>query len=174
MGVDKTVPRCLVIAGPNGAGKTTFAKEFLTSDARILHYVNVDLIASGLSPLRPELAAVAAGRLFLKELDRLVSARVNFAFETTLSGLGHLSRLGRWKKNGYRIELIFIRLNSPELAVRRVAVRVKQGGHRVPRADILRRYSRGLKNLSAYCALADVWEIYDNSAEQTIWLDQGP
>ena len=58
-------PRCLIIAGPNGAGKTTFAREFLPHDAGIIHFVNADLIASGLSPLRPELAAMAAGRLFL-------------------------------------------------------------------------------------------------------------
>lgn len=65
------VPRCIVIAGPNGSGKTTFAREFLPRDARIVHFVNADLIAGGLSPLRPELAALAGGRLFLAELDRL-------------------------------------------------------------------------------------------------------
>jgi len=52
----------------------------------VVHFVNADLIASGLSPLRPEVAAVAAGRLFLKELDRLAKARLDFAFESTLSG----------------------------------------------------------------------------------------
>ena len=49
-------PRCIVIAGPNGAGKTTFAREFLPKDAGVIHFVNADLIAAGLSPLRPELA----------------------------------------------------------------------------------------------------------------------
>ena len=58
----KRRPRCLLIAGPNGAGKTTFAREYLPNDARVLNFVNADLIASGLSPLRPELAAVAGAR----------------------------------------------------------------------------------------------------------------
>ena len=106
-------PVCIVIAGPNGAGKTTFAREFLPKDARVVHFVNADLIASGLSPLRPEVAAVAAGRLFLKELDRLAKARLDFAFESTLSGLVYLSRLKRWKAAGYRIEI------APRLALRR-------------------------------------------------------
>ena len=51
----KRRPRCLLIAGQNGAGKTTFAREYLPNDARVLNFVNADLIASGLSPFRPEL-----------------------------------------------------------------------------------------------------------------------
>ena len=69
-------PVCLIIAGPNGAGKTTFAREFLPRERGILHFVNADLIAAGLSPLKPELAALAAGRLLLTELDRLAAARL--------------------------------------------------------------------------------------------------
>ena len=81
-----SMPRCIIIAGPNGAGKTTFAREFLPKDAGVLHFVNADLIAAGLSPLKPDLAARAAGRIMLSELDRLSKAGEDFAFETTLSG----------------------------------------------------------------------------------------
>jgi predicted ABC-type ATPase len=76
-------PRCIIIAGPNAAGKTTFAREFLPKDAGVIHFVNADLLAAGLSPLRPEAAALAAGKLFLKELDRLAKARLDFAIEST-------------------------------------------------------------------------------------------
>jgi predicted ABC-type ATPase len=55
-------PRCIVIAGPNGAGKTTFAQEYLPHDAGVVHFVNADLIAAGLSPFEPTLAALSAGR----------------------------------------------------------------------------------------------------------------
>ena len=75
----------------------------------MVHFVNPDLIATGLSPLRPELAAIAAGRLFLRELDRLVRSRADFAFESTLSGLSYLNRLKRWKRAGYRIEIVYLR-----------------------------------------------------------------
>ncbi len=108
---------------------------------------------------------LAAGKLLLKELDRLAQARVNFAFESTLSGLTYLTRLKRWKAAGYRIEIIFLKLHSPQLALRRVASRVKQGGHYVPREDVLRRFSRGWKNFEIfYKPLADSWELYDNSS----------
>ena len=168
-------PRCIIIAGPNGAGKTTFAREFLPKDAGVIHFVNADLIASGLSPLHPELAALSGGRIFLAELARLARARVDFAFEATLSGLGHLHRLRRWKAAGYRIDIPDLRLPSPQLALRRIAARVRQGGHDVPRVDVLRRFHRGWANLQRlYCQLADAWAVYDNSGEIPRLLEQGP
>jgi len=81
-----------LIAGPNGAGKTTFAKEYLPNDARVVNFVNADLIATGLSPLKPELAAVAAARLVLEELDRLTGLR---AAHWRTRGLYMTTRLGR-------------------------------------------------------------------------------
>jgi hypothetical protein len=87
-------PRCILIAGPNGAGKTTFARRYLPENAGVVHFVNADLIAAGLSPLKPEIAAIAAARIVLGEIDRLVADRSDFAFETTLSGLCAGFRLG--------------------------------------------------------------------------------
>ncbi len=168
-------PRCIIIAGPNGAGKTTFAREFLPKDAGVIHFVNTDLLAAGLSPLRPELAALAAGRLFLDELDRLAKARLDFAFESTLSGLTYLNRLKRWKAADYRIEMVFLRLASPQLALHRIAARVKQGGHDVPRADVLRRFGRSWKNFTtAYRLQSDAWAVYDNSSDSPKLLERHP
>jgi predicted ABC-type ATPase len=131
----RKAPRCIIIAGPNGAGKTTFAREFLSKEAGVVHFVNPDLIASGLSPLRPELAALAAGRLFLRELDRFAKSK----------------------------------------ALRRIAARVRQGGHNVPRSDVLRRFSRSWINFQKrYRLLAVVWSVYDNSGATPRLLEQGP
>ena len=169
------VPRCIIIAGPNGAGKTTFAREFLPREAGIVHFVNADLIAAGLSPLKPELAALAAGRLLLSELDRLAAARADFAFESTLSGLTYAKRMREWKAAGYRIEIVFLRLASVRLALRRIADRVRQGGRTVPAADVRRRFHRGWKNFeTTYCALAAAWAVYDNSAEEPRLVEEGP
>jgi predicted ABC-type ATPase len=152
----------------NGAGKTTFARDYLPSIAGLINFVNVDLIAAGMSPLRPELAAVAAGRVLLRELDRLVAAKADFAFKSTLSGLRYGERIRKWKAQGYLIEIAYLRLASPQLALSRVASRVKQGGHNVPRADVLRRFKRGLTNfLEVHRPLADHWTIYENSGESS-------
>jgi predicted ABC-type ATPase len=169
----KRRPRCIVIAGPNGAGKTTFAREFLPRVAKVIHFVNADLIAGGLSPLKPELAAIAAGRIVLRETDRLAADRANFAFETTLSGLTYARRMESWKQAGYRIEIVYLRLDSVELALRRIATRVLQGGHDVARRDVIRRYKRGLANFeTVYRPMAESWAIYDNSGASPVLMEQ--
>lgn len=168
-------PRCIVIAGPNGAGKTTLAREFLDVEAGVIHFVNADLIASGLSPLKPELASVQAGKLLLQEIDRLASLKVSFAFETTLSGVAHAARLRDLRASGYQIIIIFIMLENPRLALERVAARVRQGGHNVPKADVLRRFDRGLRNLETiYKAIADSWVVYDNSGKYPKLIESLP
>jgi predicted ABC-type ATPase len=165
-------PLCVIVAGPNGSGKTTFARECLVKDLGVLHFVNADLIAGGLSPLRPELAAIKAGRLFLTELDRLAAAHADFALETTLSGLAYVGRLQQWRANGYRVEIVYLRLDSVRLALRRIAARVKQGGHDVPESDVRRRFVRGWENfLNVYRPLADSWAVYNNSAAEPVLLE---
>jgi predicted ABC-type ATPase len=166
-------PRCLIIAGPNGAGKTTFAREFLPQEAGLRHFVNADLIAAGLSPLKPESSRVAAGRLFLAEIDRLAVRREDFAFESTLSGGSYAGRLRRWRSRGYALEIIYLRLESVDIALRRVAARVSMGGHNVPDADVRRRFTRSWGNFTrVYSHLADRWWVFDVSGPSPILLEQ--
>lgn len=161
---DQQPPVCTIIAGPNGAGKTTFARDFLVTESNTLHFVNADLIAAGLSPFDSSLVELKAGRLFLEEIKRLAKAKINFSFERTLSGHSYLPLLKRWKTEGYRIEIIYLRLRSPSLSLERVADRVKQGGHNIPQPTILRRFERGWQNfLNHYSPLADAWAVYENS-----------
>lgn len=75
-----------IIAGPNGSGKTTFAKRFLPEYAKCSHFVNADLIALGLLPFSPEIAAMKAGRIVLEQIKTFSDKGFDFGFETTLSG----------------------------------------------------------------------------------------
>ncbi len=157
--------RIVIIAGPNGAGKTTFAQEYLPKEAGFPDFINVDLIAQGLSPFAPDKAALQAGRIMLAEIARKVSRRESFAFETTLSGLSYARHIPRWRQAGYRVKLIFLSLPSVELAIERVKGRAAQGGHNVPPDVVRRRFDAGLRNFrSIYCKIVDQWLFYDGSA----------
>jgi len=158
------MPKCWIIAGPNGAGKTTFALEYLPQVASCQNFINADLIAAGLSPLAPEKEILAASRLFLKEIKAYSKGKEDFAFETTLSGRGYLRLVKQLQKNGWEVELIYLALPSVELSLRRVAERVKHGGHNIPKRDILRRFPKSLRNLLLeYSYLVDNTHCYMNS-----------
>ena len=82
----------------------------------------------------------------LDEIASHLRRRESFAFETTLSGRRYVRMIPRWQRMGYRIKLIFLYLPDVTLAIERVRVRVKQGGHNIPENVIRRRYKAGWKN----------------------------
>lgn len=155
-----------IVAGPNGAGKTTFAREFLPNYAECLDFVNADLIADGLSPFAPERVAIRAGRLMLEQMHLFADRNRDFGFETTLSGKTYSRFLQELKDRGYRIHLFFLWLPSIDIALERIADRVRRGGHNIPGDVVRRRFKRGLPNLfQIYRPLLDSWAIIDNSTD---------
>jgi predicted ABC-type ATPase len=157
-------PTVYVIAGPNGAGKTTFASEFLPDFVKCREFLNADLIAAGLSPFAPEAQNVRSGRLLLERIRELAGERVDFGFETTLSGRTYVKRLTDMRASGFRVVLFFLWLPNVDMAVARVRKRVAEGGHGVPLEDIRRRYAAGIQNLfRLYRSLAHEWRLYDAS-----------
>jgi len=157
--------KVIIIAGPNGAGKTTFARNFLPKEAQTYQFINADLIAAGLSPFNPDLAAFKAGRIMLSQIEAVSLSGHNFAFETTLSGVHYLTQIKRWQNLGYTVKLWFIKLSASDLAIERVKSRVKQGGHDIPHATILRRFTSGLRNLENFKLIVDSWVIYDGDVD---------
>jgi len=154
-----------MVAGPNGAGKTTIAYALIPDLEGVYEeFLNADEIARGLSPMRPESVNVEASKLMLKRLRLCLQEGRSFVFETTGSAKIHHKYLKEAKNAGYEINLLFLWLSSPEQAVKRVDLRVKQGGHNIPKEDIMRRYYRGLKNLlDVYLPIADSAYILDSS-----------
>ncbi len=160
------MPNAYVIAGPNGAGKTTFARDYLPLEVGCFEFINNDLIAAGLAPLRPELANQRSARIVLGELHRLAQEKADFGFETTLAGRTYARFLRGLRAAGYALHLYYLWLPHADLHVQRVAERVRHGGHNVPESDIRRRYQRSLVNLfSLYRPLATTWTILDNSGD---------
>ena len=158
-------PSVVVLGGPNGAGKTTTAPRLLRGTLRVDEFVNADTLAQGLSAFRPEDAAIEAGRIMLQRLDYLESHGTSFAFESTLASQTLARRLTRLKRLGYSVHVVYLWLPGTELALARVAARVRAGGHGVRPEVVCRRFHRGRRNfLTLYRGLATTWRVYDASS----------
>jgi len=153
-----------IIAGCNGAGKTTASFTILPEILDCKEFVNADEIAKGLSPFQPEKVAVEAGRIMINRINDLLKEDLSFAFETTLATKSYKNKILLAKSKGYTVTLLFFWLQTIELAKGRVATRVLEGGHNIPKEVIERRYINGIKNLfSIYLSIVDEVMIFDNS-----------
>lgn len=158
-------PTVIVLGGPNGAGKTTFARQLMLSHLPdSFEFLNADMIADGISPFRPHKAAMRAGREFLKRFEEKASKRESIVVESTLSGLALADRLSGLKDQGYFVEIVYLWLPDADFALRRVAERVKRGGHNIPEEIVRRRFNRSYPNFeTTYRKIADLWTILDGS-----------
>ena len=153
-----------IIAGCNGAGKTTASFTILPEVLNCKEFINADEIAKGLSPFQPESVAMQAGRIMLARMDELLQKGETFAFETTLATKSYKQKIEWAQANGYEVTLLFFWLDSPNMAKKRVAQRVAEGGHSIPSETIERRYYNGIANLFAiYIDMVDICYIFDNS-----------
>lgn len=166
--------RLYIIAGPNGAGKTTASYTVLPEILNCNEFVNADEIARGISPFNPDKVAIQAGKLMLNRIKELINKGETFAFETTLSSKYFVEFIKNAKEKDYEIVLLFLMLNSVNLAIKRVETRVKEGGHNIPTDVIIRRYKNGMKNFfSRYIAIVDKWFLVDNSGESFQFVAEG-
>ena len=154
----------IVVAGPNGSGKTTFAEEYLLHHE--CSYLSADSIAAGLSPQAPERARFAAGRRFLRELERQLRAEDSILVESTLSGLTFERFFVAARQGGFTSTIVMLFLDSPEACLARVRQRVRNGGHDVPELEVRRRFHRSLRNFwTHYRFLADDWVLVYNAGD---------
>jgi len=155
-----------IVGGPNGSGKTTFAESYLLRTKKNLIFLNPDLIASGIAPLDFKMASFHAGRVLISEVRARIGASESFAFESTLSGRTWAHVLRQAKKDGYRIRIYFLFLNSVSKNLQRIKKRVSLGGHHIPTDAVRRRQPRCFENFwLLYRTLADDWYVFDNSAK---------
>ena len=163
-----------IISGCNGAGKTTASYTVLPEVLDCREFVNADEIARGLSPFNPGSVAIEAGRLMLTRIEELLERDESFSIETTLATKSYINLVRRAQAQGYNVRVLFFWLNSPGLAVQRVAERVAKGGHNIPTDVIRRRYVAGISNLfRLFMREVDYWEIYDNSEYPAVQIATG-
>ena len=158
------MPRLYIISGPNGSGKTTASYSVLPELLDCSEFVNSDEFAKHLSPFAPESAYITATRLMLSKVRYLLERREDFCIETTLATRSLLKMARSAQEQGYYVSVLYFWLQSPEIAIDRVAARVRAGGHNVPEETIRRRYQLGLNYFfHSYMQTCDRWILADNS-----------
>ena len=166
--------RLYIISGCNGAGKTTASYTLLPDLLNLHTFVNADEIADELSPQNPEKEMIRASRLMVERMDQLIAKGDDFAVETTLATRSLANTVIAAKNKGYMVGIFYFWLKNPELAIRRVAIRVSSGGHDIPTETIVRRYWQGMKNLrEIYLPLCNYWVLIDTSDRQGKWIAEG-
>lgn len=163
-----------IVAGCNGAGKTTAFRSRLSEQFNVPLFINADEIAREMCPENVESAAFAAGRCMLQRIDEQLEQNESFCIETTLSTRNFYTLVHKAHAKGFKVALFFYWLESSDLAVARVALRVKSGGHNIPTDIIHRRYERGIHNLfNLYIPIVDYWHIDNNSGFVPMQIAEG-
>lgn len=163
-----------ILAGCNGAGKTTASYSFLPEILDCREFVNSDEFAKSLSPFDPSEASVTASRFMLRRIEYLLERGATFSVETTLATRSLVSIINEAHKRGYVVTILYLWIQSPEMAIQRVRDRVASGGHNIPEAVLRRRYSTGLKYLfEMYMPICDRWMIADNSSSTFMLIAEG-
>jgi predicted ABC-type ATPase len=159
-------PSFWLIAGPNGSGKSTLTASIPFEGNHNL--IDPDAIARRMDPDDPSRAAIRAAREAITRCQEMLANRQSFTLESTLAGHGSTNVLVEAKALGYRTFVVYIALGDPKVNIDRVALRVAQGGHDVPEADIRRRHFRSLAHAAEALRIADEGTVMDNSGFQAM------
>ncbi len=100
----------------------------------------------------------------------LVHRKISFTFETVMSAQAKVDFFCQARAQGFKTYLYYVATEDPEINISRVAYRVSQGKHNVPRDKIIERYHRSLDLLADAVTCADRAYLFDNSDADRVWI----
>jgi predicted ABC-type ATPase len=172
-------PTLWLIAGPNGAGKSTIVgqtRHILPNLVPNVSFINPDEHAkqallrkgkqgfSDTSLAEQKAAFIEAAIELERYIESILLRGGTVGVETVLSTNKYKRFVEIVVEKGGTFGLIYVALNSPEIACKRVANRVSKGGHDVPKQKIRERWMRSLANLPWFLKRANYAFIFDNSS----------
>lgn len=155
-------PLMYVFAGNNGSGKSTI-RNLLVDKIGLETNIDPDAMARYLTPDQRESMNIKAGKLAIKQTEDCIINRKSFSVETTLSGKIFIKKLALAKEHGFNITMFYLGLRDVTQNIKRISLRVQNGGHDIPTKDILKRQVKSKENLLAHLSLIDNLVVMDNS-----------
>lgn len=155
--------RYIVFAGVNGSGKSTLYQ--MQKNLINMPRINTDEILREFGDWRNISDLMKAGKIAVRRLNEYLVGGITFNQETTLCGKSIIKTIEKAKRLGYCIELHYVGVDSVDIAIKRVELRVSRGGHGIPIEDIERRYIETFRNLNNIMPLCDLVALYDNTTE---------
>lgn len=151
----------ILIAGVNGAGQSTLFQT--VSSLHKMKRVNADEILRESGRLGNPANILSAGKIAVERITQYFDEGVTFNQETTLCGRVILRNIEKAREIGYFVELHYVGVDHVDIAKKRVAERVKKGGHDISEKDIERRYIDSFHNLNLILPKCDLTAFYDNT-----------
>ena len=165
-------PWYLLFVGVNGAGKSTLyhCKLWVHADmAQQIERVNANeiLLEQG-GDWREQADQIRAGREAIRRVRQYFSEQKSFNQETTLSGKTILHTMQEARRYGYRTHMLYVGVQSPEIAVERIAHRLETGGHSIDTSVVKQRWQRSQDNFLRAAPLCDETLLFDNTWEMKL------
>lgn len=156
-------PRLILLAGPFGAGKTTL-RDYL--DITVPVVSTDDFAIQRMSELYLDRAAArkdasmdahAAAHKYIKD-------GTSFAWETTWSPTSSNDfNLKYARQRGFEIELLYVGIDSWDLANARVTDRVRKGDLVIPPEHLEAHFNKSINNLALTTKAVTTGALYDNT-----------
>lgn len=160
-------PILWIIAGPNGSGKSSlYNRTDIEGWGGSVWIINPDLLTLHIQLQEGcalDVANLAAVNRIQSWLEASIEVYQTIGVETVLSSPKYQTLVHAAQQRGFRVKMIYVLLDSADLQLERIRIRVSEGGHDVPVDKVIGRRRRSFEQLAWFAGAVDECYVYDNS-----------